>query len=111
MDKQLNEYATVDIKDYRPDQQYYTLELGVDKLEGRVCALEVGIFARMLDAKNYALQVRGQSSAFVLSTDSSKAEAFDLPADEILDQGYTIVGATLGVSTNQYGTIDSIDLY
>jgi hypothetical protein len=112
MNKQFSEYEATDTKDYRPTQRYYTLELGVDKWDvGRVCALEVGPFARMLDAKNYAVQARGVSSALVLSTDTRKAEAYDLPADEILDQEYPIIGATLCTITHQDGTIDSLDMY
>lgn len=94
----------------KPNQQQYSLELGVDKPgEGRVCAVEAGPFERILDAKAFGIWARGKTAAELL--DLPNVEAYDLPESEIRDQNYTIVGATLNVFTDLHGTLDNIDMY
>lgn len=97
-----------------PRRRKYVLELGVDKpgddgQPERVCALEVGPFMRMSDARRFGMWARGMSSA-----DLSRrpyAQPFDLPADEIEEHGWPITGATLNTYTDELGTTENTDLY
>ena len=100
----------------RETQQYHTLELGVDlaREQGvmeRVCALEVGPFASMLEAKSFALEARGASASRLLTQHPQLVAPYDMSAEEIRAVPYPIVGATFCTSTDADGTVDSFDLY
>jgi hypothetical protein len=110
-------YSLSDDLTRRPSQQYYTLELGVDKppsagafdFPERVCAVEVGPLADMRQARAFAQWARGKDAADLLNL--TGVESYDLPEDEIREQHYTIVGATFCISDDENGTLDSFDIY
>ena len=90
------------------EKHRFSLELGVDNPEtGRVCAIEMGTYETLIEAVNVAEYVRGSVAQTVLDTNAA-AEIYDA-GDGDLDR--EIVGCTLNVFTDEYGTVADYDLY
>jgi hypothetical protein len=89
------------------NREKFSLELGVNLNNERVCALEAGPFDTSAQAVLYAFAVRGRLTKDVAELpqtdwyDLAPGDADDLP----------IEGATLNIHTYAVGTVRNVDLY
>lgn len=96
--------------------EQYILELGVDVDDGRgrVCALEVGPFATEAAAVSWANNARNVPAAGMqTAAHRGGLQAVEMDAESDGDMARPIVGATLNIYTDRWGTnYDSTrDLY
>ena len=106
-------YKISDNATRRPTQEYYALELGVDKPgeAWRVCALEAGPFADIREARDFARSAKGKGAGDLIREYPKLVHAYDLPQDEIEDRNYPVVGVTFSTNNDDYGTLSQHDLY
>ena len=89
----------------------YVLEFGIDAGGNQRCALEVGQFTDIDEAKIVADAARGRLVYRAESDNQGAGYSVDPYDREDGDDQKPITGATLNVYTDAEGTIEAIDLY